>query len=380
MIVGVDVSRLVGPRTGVGRGLEYLLRSWAGSELPFERVELFSPAPVTDLPEDERFHPIVLSSRGPGIWWETVRLGPRGRRLDVLFAPYTLPLRCRGPAVVENHGLLVGPNLAPAWQVRRRGRTWHAAWSARAASAVVAVSPVARNDLVRWCRVPGERITVVPLGMSEAFRPARPEEAEEIELAIRAVIGSIRPFLLFVGKLSPRRHIPELLEAFDRLAQERPDLHLVVAGPGGPLDPGRSGRVHHVAHLGHETLALLYRAARAFVLPSTQEAWSVPIAEALASGCPVVAVDGPWLEGIRRAVLTIAAPEVESLADALTRVLDDEDLAARLREEGLRCAVEFPTHKERGRRIADILATVARQGKIEPSAGVANSSGSGQIP
>lgn len=377
MIVGVDATRLLGPRTGVGRGLEYLLRSWAGSELPFDRVEIYSPAPIPDLPADERFRSVVLPSRGPGIWWETVRLGPRGAGLDVLFAPYTLPLRYRGRAVVENHGLLVGPNLAWPWQLRRRGRTWHAAWSARAASAVVAVSPVARNDLVRWCRVPEERITVCPLGMSEVFRPARPGDRDEVDAAVRAVIGATEPFLLFVGKLSPRRHVPELVEAFERVARRRADLHLVVVGPGEPVQAG--SRVHHVAHLDHGALALLYRAARALVLPSTQEAWSVPIAEALASGCPVVAVEGPWLDGIREAILTVPAPEVEPLAEALTRLLDDDGLAAALRAEGLRLASGFPTHAERGRRIADLLAATARQGKIEP-AGTANSSGSGQIP
>ncbi len=390
MVLGVDVSRLVGPRTGVGRGIEYLLRAWAGHELPFERVELYSPTPIADLPADERFQPIVLPSRGPGIWWETVHLGSRGSGLDLLFCPYTLPLRYRGRTVVENHGLLVGPNRAPAWRLRSRARTWHAAASARSADAVIAVSEVARADLVRWCGVSDERISVVPLGMSDVFRPARPEETAEIEAVAADVLGAPQPFLLFVGKLSPRRHVPELVEAFARLAAHRPDLHLLVVGPDsaqvgvGELAERRNctARVHHVDHLGHEKLALLYRGARALVLPSTQEAWSVPIAEALASGCPVVAVDGPWLDGIREAVLTISAPDVDLLADALGRITSDGALAGDLREEGLRRAALFPTHEERARRLAGLLAATARQGsKTEASPdGVANSSGSTQIP
>jgi glycosyltransferase involved in cell wall biosynthesis len=389
VVLGVDVSRLVGPRTGVGRAIEYLLRAWATQELAFERIELYSPAPIHDVPDDGRFRLNVLPSRGPGIWWEAVRLRPHADAIDLLFAPTSLPPAFRGRAVVESHGLLTGPNLPPAWHLRSRARGWHAAHSARAATAVVAVSHVVKDDLARWCGVQPERITVIPLGMSDRFRPARPGEEEALHEAAERVLGSGDPFLLFVGKLSTRRHVPELIEAFARLATTHPELHLLVVGPAAPrVDvaeladrAGRGRYVHHLEHLDHETLALLYRGARALVLPSTREAWSVPIAEALASGCPVVAVDGPWLEGIREAILTVPAPEVPLLTDALDRVTSDDELVRERREVGLGCAEGFPTHEERARRVAALLADVARQEpKTEPPDGVSNPSGSTQMP
>jgi glycosyltransferase involved in cell wall biosynthesis len=371
VVLGVDVSRLLGPRTGVGRAVEYLLKAWSRQDLPFERVELFSPAPVEDAVEDERFRLNVLPSRGPGIWWETIRLGRQAAALDLLFAPYSLPVGYRGHSVVENWGILDGEHRPKLTEVRRRGHRWHFAASARAADAVIAVSDVVRDDLVRWYGVPSEKITIIQPGISEHFRPAHSGEEAEIERTVEVVLGRQAPFLIFVGKLSPRRHLPELLEAFARVGRSRPDLNLLLVGPnswGLPLtqliaDAGCRDSVRHVHHLEHDTLAALYRGAAALVLPTTKEGWSLPIREALACGCPVVTVDGPWLavDGARDVVLTVPSPSVELLEEAMRRMLDDNALRARLREEGLRCASHFPSHEERGRRVMELLAETSRR-------------------
>ena len=158
MVLGVDVSRLVGKRTGIGRAYEYLLQAWSGQpELPFERVELYSPAPIDDVPADGRFSLHVLPSRGPGIWWQTARLGRQSRSLDLLFAPSTLPLGYRGRAVVESHGILEGEHGARLRELRQRAQSRHFAYSATRADAVVAVSDVVAGDLVRWYGVERRR-------------------------------------------------------------------------------------------------------------------------------------------------------------------------------------------------------------------------------
>ncbi|HZR91445.1 MAG TPA: glycosyltransferase [Gaiellaceae bacterium] len=371
MVLGVDVSRLVGQRTGIGRAYEYLLRAWARQdELPFERIELYAPAPVDDVPDDPRFRLHVLPSRGPGLWWESVPMARLACRTDLLFSPYTLPVGFRGRCVVENWGILEGEHAVPPWQLRHRARNWHLAYSARRADAVVVVSGVVEEDLVRFYRVPRERITVVAPGISEHFRPARPSE-DERDLVER-VVGAPAPFLVFVGKLSPRRHLPELLEAFDRAAADHRDLRLLVVGPNTwnvPVDElaarlPAGERVRRVEHLDHGTLAALYRAAVALVLPTTKEGWSLPIREALACGCPVVTVDGPWLDldGARQAVIALERPEVPLLERAIRGVVEDEGVRADLRRRGLACAASFPSHDERARTVIELLARVAAGG------------------
>ena len=226
MIVGVDASRLVGPRTGIGRSYEQLLRGWAAApELPAERVDLFSPAPIDDLPDDERLQLKVLPG-APGLWWQLSALRRQAAAVDVLMAPYALPLGYPGRAVVENHGILEGPDRAAWKEIRAQARSRHFRYSARRADAVIAISTVVRDDLVRWYGVAPERIHVIPYGLGPPFGPGEAGPA-----AVRSVLGADAPFLIFVGKLSPRRHLPELLRAFDEVAAAHPDLRLLVVGP-----------------------------------------------------------------------------------------------------------------------------------------------------
>jgi glycosyltransferase involved in cell wall biosynthesis len=365
VIVGVDVSRLVGPRTGIGRSYEQLLRGWAAApDLAVERIDLFSPAPVEDVPDDPRLRLRVLPARAPGLWWQVSALRRQAAELDVLMAPYALPLAYPGRAVVENHGILEGPDRAAWKEVRARARSRHFRYSARRADAVIAISTVVRDDLVRWYGVDAERIHVIPYGLGAPFGPGEPDSA-----AVRGVLGVDAPFLIFVGKLSPRRHLPELLRAFDDVAAAHPDLRLLVVGPNAWNIPVASlltgtkaaDRIVRVDHLDQPTLAALYRSAVALVLPTTKEGWSMPIREALACGCPVVTTDGPWLDedGSGSAVIRVAAPEPALLAEGMRSVVEEEAVRADLRRRGLALAAGFPTWEERALRVIDVLAGVA---------------------
>jgi len=365
VIVGVDASRLVGPRTGIGRSYEQLLRGWAAApELPAERIDLFSPAPIGDVPADPRLHLRVLPARAPGLWWQVSALRKRAAALDVLMAPYALPPGYPGRAVVENHGILEGPDRAAWRELRAQARSRHFRYSARRANAVIAISTVVRDDLVSWYGVPADRIHVIPYGMGAPFGAGEPEPA-----VVRNVLGEDAPFLIFVGKLSPRRHLPELLRAFDDVAAEHRDVRLLVVGPNAwniPVDSllantRAADRVLHVAHLDQPTLAGLYRSAVALVLPTTKEGWSMPIREALACGCPVVTTDGPWLDedGSGSTVLRVSRPEPGLLAAAMRSVVEDAKVGSDLRTRGLALAAGFPTWEDRALRVMDVLAEVA---------------------
>jgi glycosyltransferase involved in cell wall biosynthesis len=266
--------------------------------------------------------------------------------------------------VVENHGILEGPDRAAWTELRAQARSRHFRYSARRADAVIAISTVVRDDLVRWYGVRPERIHVIPYGMGAPFGPGEAEPA-----VVREVLGADAPFLVFVGKLSPRRHLPELLSAFDEVADDLRDLRLLVVGPNAwniPVesllaDTRAAERVLHVDHLDQPTLAALYRSATALVLPTTKEGWSMPIREALACGCPVVTTDGPWLDedGSGSAVIRVPRPEPALLAAAMRSAVEDDAVRSDLRARGLALAAGFPTWEDRALRVMDVLAGVA---------------------
>jgi glycosyltransferase involved in cell wall biosynthesis len=378
MILGVDGHRAAGGRVGVGRTLEYVLRSWSGRTLPFDEVRVFSPCALADLSVDGRLTVDVVPARGPGIWWQLTRLRSRAAATDALFAYYTLPPGLSGPSVVANLGIYEGEFALPGW--RARARSWQHARSAHRADGVIAVARSTKADMVNFYGVPPEKIAVVWPGADERFRPARKDEGEAIARTVDSVLGEQAPFLLFVGKLSLRRNVPNLLEAFGRVAADRPDLRLLLVGPNSTqmdLDAtlarlGIGAAVRHVEHLDQDALALLYRGALAFLMPTEREGWSQTTLEALLSGCPVMVLKGASLGVLdyidertdaarEEAVLEALDPGPDALAAALRRLAEDGALRDRLREGGPECAAAFPTWDQHADEVMDILAQVANR-------------------
>jgi glycosyltransferase involved in cell wall biosynthesis len=374
MILALDGSRLVGLRTGVGQVLEYLVRAWSRQPLPFERIRVLSPKPIEDLPQDDRWELELVPGAGSGIRW-ALALGSIARRADAMFSTYTLPPGFRGASVVYNLGIYEGPYAIGGWRARLRSQ--HMARSSRAASRVFAISPTTKLDLIRYFKVPEERIGIAWPGHDARFHP--PEDARRTAEIARAsdILGGSEPYLIFVGKLSPRRNVPQLIEAFSSVAASTDDLRLILVGLNTwqlPLqrmlaELNLGDRVRRV-QVDREDLSLLYRFARAFVMPTENDGFSLTILEAMSSGTPVVTLRGAplgvldRLEGPRDharggPVLEAADARPRSLAEALRRVAQDDELCRELGRRGRRFAATFPSWEQTAAQIMESLAEVA---------------------
>jgi glycosyltransferase involved in cell wall biosynthesis len=369
VILGIDAGRAVGDRTGVGRNISYLLGAWSRQDIPFDRVRVFSPAPLVEVPADDRFALEVLRGPGTGLLWQALRLRPAAAGVDVLLGHYTLPPGYRGRGVVYNLGIYRGRFAMPGWRTRLRTRHFRA--SARRAAAVIANSESTKADVVRWYGVDPGRIRVVWPGAGGEFRPPRPGDEEATAAALERALGRRDvPYLLFVGKLSARRNIPALIESVAALRGRHPDLHLLIVGPNTGEVPverlideqGLDGVARHVPFLDHDLLAPLYRGASAFVLPTEHEGFSHTIPEALASGCPVVTVDHAALDdaAVRDCVLVVPDPSPERLAAAVEQVLSQPDVRERLVRAGLETAKTL-SWEQTARQTMAVLAEVARR-------------------
>lgn len=183
-------------------------------------------------------------------------------------------------------------------------------------------------------------VVVVPPGYAAPIDNPRPGAFAE-----RFGVGG--PFVLFVGRLASNKGLLELVEAFARVAKDRPSASLVVVGEDGGMRARVEDRVRalglerRVRLLGHlrETslLTAAYREARLTVLPSEYEAFGLVLLESLAQGTPVVAsrVGGiPEVVEDGRAGILVPPRSPGPLAAALARLLDDPDLARRIGEYG----------------------------------------------
>jgi phosphatidylinositol alpha-mannosyltransferase len=142
-----------------------------------------------------------------------------------------------------------------------------------------------------------------------------------------------------------------MVEAFRRVARDRDDVVLTVAGDGAdrgvvdPLPGSLRSRVFMLGPLRHDRISLVLAGADVAVAAATgQESFGYSIVEAMAAGVPVVATD---IEGYRQVAtsevdaLLVPPGDPEALAAAIARILDDEALSTRLAEAGRGTAASF---------------------------------------
>lgn len=344
MRLGINGLRLMGRRFGVGRYVEYLLRYWMVQEHPFDRITAYTPGPLDD--------PLVFGGRvrqqtihpapSPAVW-EHVVLPLLKPADDLFFCPsYIVPALSRErPCVVTHLGSYEAvPDAFPWWE-RTKARALYSG-SARHADLVITVSESSRRDIVRFYGVPDERIRVIPLGVDDAFRPI--DDEAMLDRRRRAFFPDGRPYVLFVGKLSTRRHIPELLEAFRRVAAERNLPHGLVL-IGGDLTGQRVGeraaslgiadRVRHLPFADHATLVEAYNAADTFIYPSGYEGFGIPVLEAIACGTPTITLDNSAFPEFAGGIAHFARDgSVDGLAAALAEVVGSSAWRERTRRDG----------------------------------------------
>jgi glycosyltransferase involved in cell wall biosynthesis len=265
----------------------------------------------------------------------------------VLFCPaYTAPVVYPGPLVVATHSVNETEPAAHGWLYRQTYSRLHR-YNARQADAVIVPGERTRKVVAQYYGVPDDRLHIVHQGADDAFHPIDDEAL--LSATRKRFFGNDRPYLLFVGKGSPRRNIPMLVEAFAQLRQEGRWPHgLLLFGPykgDVPLERLLSdlgvekdvvqtpGIVEH-----HSDLAPIYAAADIFIHPSENEGWSMTTTEALASGTPVIAADRGGLGEVARGHAYMIEPTVDALTDAIRIVLSDDslraDLSRKARERG----------------------------------------------
>jgi glycosyltransferase involved in cell wall biosynthesis len=167
-------------------------------------------------------------------------------------------------------------------------------------------------------------VRVVPLGADHPAVAPRP---------VPEVVGLDR-YLLVVGTLEPRKNQQVVLDAFERLAKDRPDVALVLVGKEGWMVDDLVRRIRRHPSLGtglfwlggldDEQLAWCYRQAFLTVAPSVYEGLGVPVLEALHHGCATVASNGgAQPEAGGDAVELFAPDDLEGLVAVVSRHLDD---------------------------------------------------------
>jgi glycosyltransferase involved in cell wall biosynthesis len=334
--VAIDVTPLLGARSGIGNAVGEILASLHDVEPPQPVVpymlSLRARRSRADAPVDTRFVP-----------WPARALLRAWARADAPRIDHWL----RPATVIHATNYLVPPSRLPT--LVSVYDCSFVRYPELCTPEVRALVPIVRRAITRGATVhtgsefvageieelfgPGlasaDRLVVIPLGVPELG------EAASMPPALDAAIGG-SPFVLAISTIEPRKNLPHLVRSFAPLAAEHPDLRLVIAGRDGPDRPavdaaiarlpnGARGRVVLAGHVSDAGRRALLDAASVLAYPSIYEGFGFPLLEAMSAGVPVVAARaGSIPEVAGDGALLVPPNDADALSAALDRVLTDD--------------------------------------------------------
>ncbi len=234
------------------------------------------------------------------------------------------------PLVLTEHVGFVPYRNAWLNRLQRLGLAITARLFLRRADAVITYN-TAVHDWLRGLTPHPERLHFVRNGVDvERFRPAAADERRAARQ--RLGIDCARPLALFVGRFVEKKGLDELLRAVDG------SFELLLCGRGElPFTP--AAPVHILRDIEHEHMPEVYRAADVFVLPSRGEGFPVAMAEAMASGLPVVAARDPTYDTyVSDVEMVQTSGDAASVRAALLPLLADDGDRVRRAAAARACA------------------------------------------
>ncbi len=351
MRIGIEITPLTATPTGVGYYVRHLLAALLAQQDAPEYVGFASGLHTPTLTGlSLHYRRLPVPTRLLYKCWEHVAL-PRVDTVlggvDVYHAVnYVLPPVKKAKRILSIHDLcfLRHPEWASPKIVGPFQRTIRK--HAHEADKVIACSESTKREIVDLLELPEDRIQVIYDAADVLFQPVDPVLAQkQIEEALNITF----PYLLFVGTREPRKNLGGLLEAFSKADIPH---HLVIAGGAGwnsndlqeqVTRLNLADKVHFTGYLNDRALfPALYSAAAAFVFPSWYEGFGLPLLEAMACGCPVIASNATSMPEVGGdAALYVSPQDTDVWAKNLEQVTGDDALRQSMRLQGLEQAKRF---------------------------------------
>lgn len=247
---------------------------------------------------------------------------------------YWKPYACPCPWLMTIHDLIHLEEGATKYRL-------YYAWLRRhlhRAAGVLTVSQAAADSIKAWC---GLSADVTYPGVEERYRPGTPSETEQAALQ---KLGLRPPYFLYIGNPKPHKRAELVLQASRSLVLPH---HLVSLGI-----PASEQREHLALNsLPDDLLPALYQGASGLLLPSRQEGFGLPGAEATACACPVLATDIPVLREVVPAAQHLPSDDVDAWSQAMATLLEQRPVD--LTEAAAHAAERFAC-RELGQRTAAV--------------------------
>lgn len=338
MKIGIDLQALAGRKTGFGYYLNCLFPELKRNK---EFDWIFIEKIKKELNTPKR------------ILWDQLGLPLQAmfEKLDLLFIPaFSCPVFYRGKTVITVHDLI--------GRIFKGNFSWSAKlyWSRilphsfRCADHLIAISQNTKKDLLKYLKIPAEKISVVHLAANFCYQPSKDVE-KATQILKKYKINA--PFILSVGTLEPRKNYQRLIQAF-ALARRKEELLVIVGKAGWGLKEilllirrlRLENKVLLLDYVPEEDLLFLYNTCLFFIFPSLYEGFGLPPLEAMNCGAPVIVSNTSSLpEVVGTAGLYIDPYNIEDIKEKIEALLQDSTLPTELKEKSLQQARKFSWEK-----------------------------------
>ncbi|WP_062385038.1 glycosyltransferase family 4 protein [Pseudomonas abietaniphila] len=276
------------------------------------------------------------------------------QNVDIFHAPdHHIPRIAGVPTVSSVMDVI--PMLHPEWIKNdlRTLKSWLFNAAIRQSDHIITISEFSKQDMVEHLGLSPDRVSVTPLGVEPAYFERVDAETRDAVLEKHA----LKPgFFLFIGTLQPRKNLPRILQAFDSLPPDvRREHPLVIVGRDGWNNEDLLPKLHELeqrgegrwlSYLPQSDVMPLLQSAVALTFPSLYEGFGLPVIEAFAARCPVIASNSTSLPEVAGDAAWLVDPyDVDSISDAMQGVLNQPALRVQRVELGIARAQEYTWHE-----------------------------------
>ncbi len=342
-------ARFIAPQmTGVGYCTERLLMALRERHSDIElHVVYHDPIDPSLLDRNSIRAPVRFDDHPAGDFWRNLSL-PRimaARKIDLYHGPafYGIQRNLNIPQMITIHDMAVydRPDTFShrfAWYFRKV-----IASACKRATLLVTSTRFVAGQIEQRFPNTRNRISVVPYGVAPEFRETDPAASSEFKLQWSLPDR----YILDVATIEPRKNILTLLNAY-AIYRRRciTPLPLIIAGKDGyqaemvkrrAREADIEGAVRFLGYVSNSDIAHLYRLATMLVFPSLYEGFGLPILEAMAGGCPVIASNVTSLPEVCGDAASLIDPmSTTAISNAMLMLTDHENIRQDLIARGLR--------------------------------------------
>jgi len=380
----LDARMLVGRFSGVARVVTELIDSLA--KHPGLEVAALCGRDTYPAWAGRTDFRIIPSTFGRGdrtalrrLWWEETHLPRliRAANVDLFHATWNrgTPARCPVPSVLTIHDLIPwdAPTSGLAGMLERSCYRHAVRSAARRAALITTVSEHTRQTVLAALDPPADRVVVVPNGVRDialappCFRFPVPRPSPD-------------PYVLYVGGHESRKNLAAVFAAMSvywHRFSDPLDLHVTGSAASLSLDARTAydrlphkGRVHFLGSLTDQEVGAEYASASLLLLLSTAEGFGLPVLEAMANGCPVIAADRAALPEVTADAGILVDPDKPAqVAEAMRRVVSDPLRRQEMIARGRRRAASS-TWQDVAVRMRDVYQQAANsgvRGSVQPT-------------